>query len=90
MSKDIICVSERTSCQCEGPVPCTCPPYDELVFMVNGKGGFGGGDLVMNPKTGEEFFACRFMGREFQAGGAHEAKEKLRTHFLGFEHVQVI
>lgn len=90
MSKDIISISERTTCQCDGPVPCSCPPYDELVFAVNGKEGFGSGDLVMDPKTGEQFFACRFMGRNFRASGAVDAKERLRIHFLGFQHVQVI
>lgn len=90
MSKVTITVRERSSSQCEGPVPCSCPPYDELVFAVNGQVGFGGGDLVMDPKSGEEYFACRFIGREFTAGGSHVAKEKLRTQFLGFQHVEVI
>lgn len=90
MSKDIITVREHTSCQCEGPAPCSCPPYDELVFAVNGKEGYGSGDLVMDPKTEELFFACRFMGREFRASSGTDAKERLRIHFLGFHHVQVI
>lgn len=90
MSKDIITVRERSSCRCEGPAPCSCPPYDELDFAVNGKEGFGSGDLVMDPKSGEEFFACRFMGREFQAGGASDARDRLRIRFLGFKNVQVI
>lgn len=90
MSTDTITVRERSSCQCDGPDPCSCAPYDELVFAVNGKEGFGSGDLVMDPKSGEQFFACRFMGRKFQVGNAHEAKEKLRTHFLGFNHIQVL
>lgn len=90
LNTDIITVREETSCQCEGPVLCTCPPYDELVFVVNGKMGFGSGDLVMDPESGEQFFACRFMGREFRASSATDAKERLRTHFLGFQHVRVI
>lgn len=90
MSKDIISVSERTSCQCEELARCTCQPYDELVFKVNGKAGFGGGDLVMDPKTEEQFFACRFMGRDFRARNATDAKEQLRVHFTGFQHIQIV
>lgn len=89
MNKDIIRVQEKTSCECRGPGQCGCPPCDTLLFMVNGQSGFGSGDLGMDVKTGKESFQCKFLGRTFEATSAHDARERIRGWFTGFNHVEV-
>lgn len=88
MSNDVISIHEESSCNCKHD--CDCPAYDSLVFRVNGIGGYGSGEWVESMDTpSRRFFACKFMGLEFEARNKADAQRQLAERFSGFNHVKV-
>lgn len=87
---DVIQVSAKSSCQCDGNTKCSCPTWDMLIFTVNGLTGFGDGTLVQTLETpAREIFDCKFMGWQFEARNRYDAARKIKAHFSALKNITV-
>lgn len=85
MSDIIRVAAGRQSCECEEE--CECMP--DLIFLANGKRGYGAGTWTQSGPTGRPAYLCRFLGMQFTAGGQSQAAAEIRQLLSAFSHVEV-
>lgn len=84
MKTDKITIRIGQDCYCEDS--CDCQP--ELTLFINGARGFGSATWVADAR-GKMFYHCNFMGFEFSATDAYDAKEGLKRRLGPLEAVDV-
>jgi hypothetical protein len=86
MKKDIVKIKRHyVNCGCEDM--CDCPGYDYSV-QVNGLGGHGSGQWVLDKDKGEVLYFRTIFG-EFLAQDHEAAVKELKCRLSAFKNVEV-